>query len=293
MGCLSESPNDKGKGIHPVIHDGFGNAKFKYKKVYPDPHGVQWQELKKILHKKLASGDFKTLWKALAASPTVLSKALTEANLNAAFNSTGAITYERYAMYQRGETKDPSDKLVIMSSNPHFASKLDGAQGQRVLDCIESAAKIVNEHDHIPEDMYLDLLGDADNCPPVTGMQLNRMVVNRQRCCILGDGLFEHRRQLKEAELAAKEASRKRKSGATAADGDDGSKATKKRKTALLCANSGCMKEQGDEKTGWEKCKTKGCRKWFCPACSTQKDAHYIPCHQAFLAKEESKKNTT
>ena len=33
---MSESPNDKGKGLHPVLHKGYGDAKFKYKKVYPD-----------------------------------------------------------------------------------------------------------------------------------------------------------------------------------------------------------------------------------------------------------------
>ena len=121
---MSESPNDKGKGIHPVLHKGYGDAKFKYKKVYPDPPGRNWQQLKTIVKKKLSSGDFKTLWKAIASAPAILSRALTEANLNAAFHSTGAITNERYAMYQQKETKDPSDKNIIMNRKTHFATDI-------------------------------------------------------------------------------------------------------------------------------------------------------------------------
>ena len=79
-----------------------------------------------IVKKKLASGDFKTLWKAIASAPAILSRALTEANLNAAFHSTGAITNERYAMYQQKETKDPSDKNIIMNRKTHFATDISG-----------------------------------------------------------------------------------------------------------------------------------------------------------------------
>ena len=206
---MSESMNDKGKGLHPVLHKGYGDPKFKYKSIYPDPPGLQWQQLKSKLKKKLAAGDFKTLWKSIASAPAILSKALTEANLNAAFDSTGAITYTGYANYQQGLTKDPSDKMVILSSNPHFATMITTEQGKRVLDCIDAAAEIVNNKDHIPEEEYPALLGDADNCPPVTGMELGLMAVNRQRCCILGEGLSAYREQKKAAvEMEKNNASR-------------------------------------------------------------------------------------
>lgn len=38
---MSESMNDKGKGLHPVLHKGYGDPKFKYKSIYPDPPGLQ------------------------------------------------------------------------------------------------------------------------------------------------------------------------------------------------------------------------------------------------------------
>jgi hypothetical protein len=285
--------NDKGQGIHPVLHKGFGDTKFKYKTVYPDPPGVKWQALKKLLHKKLAGGDFKTMWKAISSSRVILSKALTEANLNAAFDSTGAVTYAGYAAYQEGTTKDPSDKIVILSSNPHFA-QITTELGQKVVDCIDAASEIVHEHGYIPEADYPELLGDADNCPPVTGMALGLMVVNRQRCCILNEKLFEHRRQMK---LAAEheKAGRKRKSGVAGAGagaeegGDEGAKGNKKRKTPVVCANSTCMVVQGDEKTGWAKCATKCCRKHFCPACGNQLNAHHTICQQLWQKKQDEK----
>ena len=238
---------------------------------------------------KLSSGDFKTLWKAIAAAPTILSKALTEANLNAAFHSTGAITNELYAMYQQKGTKDPSDKNIIMSRNPHFATEITGDQGQRVLDCIERAALIVNEKDHIPEDDYPELLGDADNCPPVTGMPLNLMVVNRQRCCILGDGLFDHRQEQKNAAEKAKINGKKKRTGDMAGlVDDDATKPKKKRMTSKVCSNNSCMKEEGDAK-GFVKCKTKCCRMWFCSACNDSLTQHQTVCQQSYDKKQESK----
>jgi hypothetical protein len=283
---MSESMNDKGKGIHPVLHKGYGDPKFKYKAVYPDPPGLQWQQLKVMLKSKLSSGDFKVIWKAIASAPGILSKALTEANLNSAFNSTGAVTYEGYANYQAGRTKDPSDKNIILSSNPHFATDLTTVQGQRVLDCIDHAAEIVNEKDHIPEDDYPALLGDADNCPPMppTHMDLGLMAVNRQRCCILGEGLFEYRKNKMER---AKEQGGKKRARA-GADGDNAQPRAKKRKT---CSNPACLVEEGDGCTGWVKCKTKNCRKWFCPACNGSKDSHYTKCQEVWKKKEEQKTN--
>ena len=287
---MSESMNDKGKGLHPVLHKGYGDPKFKYKTTYPDPPGQQWQQLKSILKNKLASGDFKTLWKAIASAPSILSKALTEANLNAAYDSTGAVTYAGYANYQRGITKDPSDKQVIMSSNPHFATKITTEQGQRVLDCIDLAADIVDEKDIVPEEEYPELLGDADNCPVVTGMELGLMAVNRQRCCILGEGLFAYREQ-KKAAAAKKKEQRKQKRGGAAAGADSDDKTTKKRKTTKTCSNALCMLDQGENITGWFKCSTNNCRKWFCPKCSQDgsKDTHHTVCQRNWDAKQVKK----
>ena len=281
---MSESMNDKGKGLHPVLHKGYGDPKFKYKSIYPDPPGLQWQQLKSKLKKKLAAGDFKTLWKSIASAPAILSKALTEANLNAAFDSTGAITYTGYANYQQGLTKDPSDKMVILSSNPHFATMITTEQGKRVLDCIDAAAEIVNNKDHIPEEEYPALLGDADNCPPVTGMELGLMAVNRQRCCILGEGLSAYREQKKAAVEMGKKL-RKQKRGANS----DGDQVAKKRKTTKTCSNSSCLLEQGEDIIGWVKCCTKKCRKWFCPTCvkNGSKDTHHTVCQRIWDEKHE------
>jgi hypothetical protein len=115
------------------------------------------------------------------------------------------------------------------------------------------------------------------------------MVVNRQRCCFLGDGLLEHRQQLKEAAALAK-AGRKRGTAASAADDSTKSGGGKKRKTAKYCCNNSCMAEQIDNAAGWNKCKTKGCKKHFCPECDDEREAHYAVCQQAFQKREESKK---
>jgi hypothetical protein len=158
------------------------------------------------------------------------------------------------------------------------------------LDCIERAALIVNEKDHIPEEDYPGLLGDADNCPPVIGMELNLMVVNRQRCCILGDGLFDHRQAQKNAADKAKTNSKKKRdAGAAGSDDDDASKVKKKRKTIKVCSNNSCMKEEGQDAKNFVKCKTKGCRKWFCPACDGSLTQHHTVCQQAYDKKQQSK----
>ena len=155
------------------------------------------------------------------------------------------------------------------------------------MDCIERAALIVHEKDHIPEDDYPGLLGDADNCPAVIGMPLNLMV-NRQRCCILGDGLFDHRQQQKNDAANAKINSKKKRDGdAVGADDDDANNSNKKRKTIKTCSNNSCMKKEGDVKD-FVKCKTKGCRKWFCSACNDSLTQHHTVCQQAYNTKQQS-----
>ena len=181
-----------------------------------------------------------------------------------------------------------------MSRNSHFATKITAIQGKRILDCIDRAADIIYEKDYIPENDYPELMGDADNSPLLTGMPLNLMVINRQRCCILGDGLFAHRKGLKEAAEAAKTAGRKRGKGdvgtaAGAADGDV--QAAKKQKVTKICSETSCMAVQ-ETSQGWLKCDTKGCRKWFCPSCATEKrKAHYTVCQEAYVKKKEALKN--
>jgi hypothetical protein len=121
-------------------------------------------------------------------------------------------------------------------------------------------------------------------------MPLNLMVVNRQRCCILGDGLFRHRQEQKnDAEKAKSNSRKKKRAGDTAgSDDDDVTKPKKKRKTIKACSNNSCMKEEGDDKD-FVKCKTKGCRKWFCSDCNGSLTQHFTVCQQAFDKKQESK----
>ena len=123
---MSQSPNDKGKGLHLVIHYGYGNPSFKFDKEFPEPPGEQWSQLRKIVSDLMLAADFKTLWKAMKSAPKILSKALTLSNLESAWDATGAITLEGRVEVKAGNKLDPSDPQKILSFNPHFARDLDG-----------------------------------------------------------------------------------------------------------------------------------------------------------------------
>jgi hypothetical protein len=134
-GCsMTQSPNDVGRGVHPPLHASYKNADFKYDVDFPDPPGRKWEQLKELLHGLLSSGDFNTLWKAIASAVvTILPKCTIRSNIRSAFHNAGIVTREGLRAYQERKTTDPSSPLAILSKNPHFAKNLSTEDAERVL----------------------------------------------------------------------------------------------------------------------------------------------------------------
>ena len=273
--------------MHPVIKAGYKDPKFKYEADFTDPTGMSWQALKQFMRDKMEAADFKTLWKGVAQSVPICSKALTLKNIQSAFDATGAITRLGVAKVQRGETTDPSNALRILSGNAHFVS-LDTATAQQVMDLLPQLTEAVATYDFVPEELFDTLLGaipGADNAVPVEEGRkgLNDLAINRQRCCILGNSFFEYRKSQIE-----RQASRKR-APAVAVEGNDAA-VPAKAKRRHKCANI-MYHEQSEPKS---KCSASRCTFYFCdtPVCKTSLLLHQPDCVRAADAANAAKKET-
>jgi len=99
---------------------------------------------------------------------------------------------------------------------------------------------------------------DIDNSPTRPGMQLNDMVMNRQRYSLLGKNLLRQH-QLMRQEIANESIPRR--------------KQPKKQK----CSFCGIMKSA---QLDWTLCKNKGCTFKYCPDCPEDMTRHEAVCGQ-------------
>ena len=299
---MDESANDKGRGLHPVIKRGYKDPEFKWNREYPWPTGAKWNGLREELQELLDPADYKTLGKAVACAKEICSKALTMKNTHSAFEGTHAIDRDQFiASQSTTDTIDLSNAQKIMSGNKHWCG-LDTTTAKGVLDLIPDLSSVVTEHGYVPEDIFdsqLAALPGADNTKPIkTGCKdLNVQAVQYQRCSILGDAFFRHRRQLIVLAAQRKRSASTNISSKVDEIDDDGDGAMevqggvdttgKARKRILKCA--GCSSAIAGTST---KCKASYCQKQYCSnvACMRMLLVHEPLCLVQAQKKKDEKK---
>ena len=188
-----------------------------------------------------------------------------------------------------------------MSGNKHWCG-LDTTTAKGVLDLIPDLSSVVTEHGYVPEDIFdsqLAALPGADNTKPIkTGCKdLNVQAVQYQRCSILGDAFFRHRRQLIVLAAQRKRSASTNISSKVDEIDDDGDGAMevqggvdttgKARKRILKCA--GCSSAIAGTST---KCKASYCQKQYCSnvACMRMLLVHEPLCLVQAQKKKDEKK---
>jgi hypothetical protein len=136
------------------------------------------------------------------------------------------------------------DPKKILSQCPHY-TKLSNVNAEWLFNQLPRLYQIFAENYYIPEESFsiLHEIEGIDNSPPRKGMDLNEMVLNRQRCLIIGSNeLRNHQLQRMTAEQ------------------EEGRPA--KRRNVTKCTH--CESAQLQAGVQWAKCKVKHCRKKFC-----------------------------
>ena len=130
------------------------------------------KQLKTILHDKLDSASYHTVWKCVANARFFLSRAFNDSAIKSGFEKAGLF-------------RPPSSTFspeVILSQCPHWRN-LSTEDGQWLIDQLPRFYEIFREHYYLPEESFSILLERAgiDNSSRGTGKGLKDLVCNRQR----------------------------------------------------------------------------------------------------------------
>jgi hypothetical protein len=280
-GCsMSQSPNDVGRH-HAIIKSCYGSSSFRYDKV-DYPKDAKFLAFRDKLEAVLEPSSFRTFWKAVAQARIYLGKAFSAANIQRAYQDVGIY---------------PFDPHTIMKHCPHYNTMPDEKVEWLLRTGIPQLSACFEDEGFISEEKFETILGQCvgvDNCKVKTsGMDLNKMVLSRQRCTVFSHPAFVESVKAKRLEQEAAEARRleeERAAQGANGEGDGAGQAAGKRVRTAECANSDCNAEHlNADKQAWVVCKnkkakkdgsTKVCGKKFCnnEVCSFRLTQHMLIC---------------
>ena len=260
---MSTAPNDLGM-MHSETHAAFRNAKYDYGDSL-DPVGPAYKQAKAYLQQYVVGSSFKTLWKFIATSETMLSSTFRPANVVDSVVVAG--------IYPR------SDEVVLRHC-PAFYQKASETTVRYLLDSVKEGAVEVEKNGFVSEQYYDQLLAlykeEVDFCTPLQGStQLNDLATNRGRGMIDSNPEYMIEQLLRnrikedaaaEAELRKTERARIAKERADKVEQDLLAGIAVPVGNMRSCCNITCLNKNPIKKGSkeWSKCPELRCRNWCC-----------------------------
>jgi hypothetical protein len=171
-GCsMVQSPNDQGH-MHDLLHQLFKSKQF-LRHILHERTGEAYLQLQKTLHEYLSPASFGIIWRAIKFTPGVKSKITSQYNLNSAFRSTGAYSF---------------DDLNILSKNPavaHFSqNNVDYLVSTEVINKVKCH---MHQKGFMYESEHVDIIRDSPEEFVHIGKELISTKINRLRTMILSN----------------------------------------------------------------------------------------------------------
>jgi hypothetical protein len=245
-GCsMTQSPNDNGRH-HAILKKLFIATAFKYGDDYEEPSSTRFRQFKTDLQAMMEPASFRTIWKAIAHCRVYLDKAFSKANIQGAFRDTGIYPY---------------NPTTMLTKCNHFAKLNDEKAAWLLNEAVPKLHTKFAEFGFVSEEQFEEVLSQkpgVDNCKEVEGMQLNNMVLSRQRCFLFSHPEYvkvvNERRIEQEAEERRKEAEKVRVEQERIARGED--PAGTKKVCYARCSNTlSCNRSYPNaDKTAWTVC---------------------------------------